>query len=108
MASDEASISVTPCRGFTCVVCSSPLIQPLEWDPATGDGWNVLVRCPECFQVGALHLTTDQAHQFQNSLDEAARGLEETADMLDLQVFKATCEDFTRSLRDDRVNPTDF
>ncbi len=108
MPIDETSVSVQPCRGFTCGACSSPLIQPLEWDSACGHEWSVLVRCPECFQLGSLDLTQEQAQQFHNMLDQATHDLEETADMLDLQVFKETSADFARMLREGHVRPMDF
>ena len=109
MPSDQASIaSRTPQGGFACQKCSSPLIQPIEWICTGADEWTVHVRCPECFQMRALRLTQDQAHLFKNILDEATHGFEETADMLDRQVFKESCQSFVRALRADNICPMDF
>ncbi len=98
----------TPYGGFACEDCSSPLIQPVEWTCTGAEEWTILVRCPECFQIHTVRMTEDQAHQFQNLLDEAAHGLRETADMLDRQVFKESCESFARALRADQICPMDF
>jgi hypothetical protein len=108
MPFDQTSLSTTPREDFTCARCSSSLIQPLEWDRVSGGGWSVLVRCPECFQLDNLSLTIEQAQVFGNALDEASRSLEETADMLDLQVFRETWESFARALRAGLICPMDF
>lgn len=109
MPSDQASIAArTPSGGFACTECSSPLIQPMEWTRTGAEEWTVLVRCPECFEVRPLSVTQDQAHQFQNMLDEATHSLQETAEMLDHQVFKESCESFARALRADHICPMDF
>jgi hypothetical protein len=109
MAFDQASIaSRTPEGGFACQECSSPLIQPVEWTCTGADELTVLVRCPECFQVHALRVTENQAHLFQNMLDEATHSFQETAAMLDRQVFKESCQSFVRALRADNICPMDF
>jgi hypothetical protein len=108
MSSDRVNISTTPREGFTCARCSSPLIQPLEWNREGSEVWNVLIRCPECFWLDNLGLTSEQAQVFNGMLDEATRSLEETADMLDLQVFRETWESFARALRAGLILPMDF
>ena len=108
MPSDQARISATSGKGPACGACSSPLVQPLEWDRAEGGEWLVLVRCPECFRLGRLRLTAEQAQVFRTTLDDAAYGLEAAADMLDLQVFRETCAGFARALRAGLVWPMDF
>jgi hypothetical protein len=109
MPSDQASVAAwTPQGGFACGACGSTLIQPLEWTSTGFEVWTVLVRCPECFRVGSLHVTQSQANQLLNTLDEAAHSLQETADMLDHEVFKENCEWFTRALREGLICPMDF
>ena len=109
MSFDQPNIAAKmPYGEFSCEECSSPLIQPLEWTRTGHEEWTVLVRCPECFQIRALNVTQNQAHQFQNMLDEAAHSLQETAEMLDRQVFKESCESFSRALRSDQICPMDF
>lgn len=108
MPPDQARISAASGSGPACAACSSPLVQPLEWDQTDRGQWLVLVRCPECFQWGCLTLTAEQAQLFRTSLDAAAYSLEATADMLDLQVFRETCAGFARALRAGLVWPMDF
>ncbi len=83
-------------------------MQPLEWDRGERGEWLVLVRCPECFRLGRVRLSAEQARLFRTTLDEAACSLEVTADMLDLQVFRETYEGFAQALRAGLVWPMDF
>jgi hypothetical protein len=109
MPSDQASIAArTPAGDFVCRECSSPLIQPLDWERTGEDEWRLLFRCPECFDFGSLYLNESQARQFQNLLDEAVESLEEYADYLDRQSFKESLDSFTRALRADLICPMDF
>lgn len=107
MPSDQTSIS-TPYEQFTCEGCASELIQPLDWEQVGAEQWRVVVRCPECFQISSLRVTQEQANVFRNLLDVAAHSFEETADALDLQVFRETCDNFARALRADLICPMDF
>lgn len=31
-----------------CIRCDSPLVQPVSWEEAGQDTWQVMLRCPEC------------------------------------------------------------
>lgn len=97
-----------PQWGFACPACGSALIQPLDWATDNCDRVSVTVRCPECFRTAVLHVTQDQANRFLNSLDEAKHNLQQTAEVLDREVFKDTCESFTRALRAGLIDPADF
>jgi hypothetical protein len=93
---------------FLCEECASPLIQPLEWVHDGRGEWSINVRCPDCFHHGRLVLDEELAHLFENALDEAARGILETAEFLDREVFRHGCETFIKALRGDRISSTDF
>jgi len=109
MPSDQARISArTPHRDFACAECSSPLIQPLEWERLSVETWRVLVRCPECYRLGVLHITQEQAAHFRNLLDDAVHSMEESAELLDHQVFEESCRHFARALREGHICPMDF
>jgi hypothetical protein len=109
MPPDQVSISAWTVHGdFACGHCSSPLIQPVEWTPVSAGEWVVSVRCPECHTAGSLHLSDEQVNRFRNMLDEATYGLQETAAMLDGQVFKESCKSFVQALRADQICPMDF
>jgi hypothetical protein len=98
----------TPRGEFSCGECSSALVQPLEWERLGGDEWRVLLRCPECFGVGVIHMTPEQVGLFRNSLDEATQHMEETAEYLDHEVFRESCDRFALALRAGHICPMDF
>lgn len=109
MPSDQTSIAEGTSYGeFVCARCASTLIQPMKWTRIGSGEWDIVVRCPECFCVTVVRCTDDQVHLFQNMLEAASRELAESADMLDRQVFKETCDRFARALRTDQICPMDF
>ena len=81
MPSDQTRLWALTTRGdFSCGECSSTLVQPLEWERVDVDEWRVLLRCPECFGVGIIHMTQEQVGLFHNILDEASQHMEEMAE----------------------------
>lgn len=107
MSFDQSIAAPTrPCE-FVCVECSSPLVQPLEWERHQGV-WTVHVRCPECGKYGQLHMSEDQAVIFQNLQEDAVHSMVQTAEMLDLEAFREACTTFVRALRADLIDPVDF
>ena len=98
----------TPYDDLFCRGCSSPLVQAVEWTRLNEDHWSVLVRCPECFGSCEIVMDEDRAHEFMLETDEAVRSLLETAQSLERDIFRQSCEAFTQALRADQICPMDF
>jgi hypothetical protein len=91
-----------------CPNCSSEYVQPVEWEPAGGGSWSVLLRCPECevYQTGVYG---------QAELDAYDRELDRGDSLLRVAYLKISSENmaveidaFTRALTAGAILPEDF
>jgi hypothetical protein len=91
-----------------CPDCGSGLVQPIDWEEAPEDCWNLALNCPNCDWYTEGLYTADQVRDLEDRLDE---GL---ADMLrDLQrLTQANMADqidrFVIALHADHILPEDF
>ena len=91
-----------------CPNCSSELVQPVEWEPASGDSWSVLLRCPECevFQAGVFSQAGLDAYDME--LDRGEALLRVAYMQLAAENLAAETEAFARALEADAILPEDF
>ena len=91
-----------------CPDCGSGLVQPIDWEEAPEDCWNLALNCPNCDWYAEGLFTAEQVRDLEDRLDE---GL---ADMLrDLQrLTQANMADqidrFVTALYADQILPEDF
>jgi hypothetical protein len=91
-----------------CLNCGSGFVHPIEWEPAGGDAWSVLLRCPECeihrlgvFDQAALDALERELDRGENALREAyVQAVQDT--------MAAEVEVFAHALQAGAVLPEDF
>jgi hypothetical protein len=108
MRADDASAARGFGSEFVCRDCASPLIQPVDWETIGENQWRVRVRCPHCFDLWDLNLDDSEAHELLLNMDEAAKSMLQTAELLDRDTFRESCEVFAQALRADLIHPMDF
>jgi hypothetical protein len=91
-----------------CPSCSSDLVYPTDWAPASERQWHVALRCPECEWNGGGRYTQEVVDRLDEALD---RGTESVLD--DLTVLtRANMEDqidrFAAALESGHILPEDF
>jgi hypothetical protein len=91
-----------------CPSCSSPLVQPVEWEPASDDSWSVLLRCPECevFQAGVYGQSKLDAYDLE--LDRGESLLRVAYLQVSTENMAAEIDTFAHALEVGAVLPEDF
>jgi hypothetical protein len=91
-----------------CPSCSSELVYPTDWAPASNRYWEVALRCPECEWNGGGSYSQDVVDRFDEVLE---RGTESVLDDLNV-LTRANMEDqiarFVTALTGDHILPEDF
>lgn len=104
---------VTPTRRrrddlHVCPSCSSQLVYPTDWAPASNNHWHVALRCPECEWNGGGQYSQDVVDRLDVALD---RGTESVLDDLHVLVranMEEQIERFVAALGADQILPEDF
>jgi hypothetical protein len=91
-----------------CPNCSSPLVQPVEWEPADGDSWSVLLRCPECevFQAGTYG--QEELDAYDVELDRGEALLRVAYMQVSTENMAAEIDAFAQALAAGALLPEDF
>jgi hypothetical protein len=91
-----------------CPSCSSELVQPVEWQPADGDSWSVLLRCPECevFQAGVYGQAELDAYDLE--LDRGEALLRVAYLQVSTENMATEIDAFAHALEAGAVLPEDF
>ncbi len=92
----------------TCRRCSSSLVQPIEWNRLDERSWEVVVRCPECWESYPVVLDQDDVNEFSYFLESAFKTMLDAIKELDHEAFEADCERFATALWANHVLPEDF
>jgi hypothetical protein len=103
--------TTTPRRGddlHVCPSCTSELVYPTDWAPASNRHWQVALRCPECEWNGGGSYSQDVVDRLDEELE---RGTESVLEDLSVLV-RANMEDqiarFVSALNADQILPEDF
>ena len=95
-------------RLHECPECDRTLVYPVEWEEASPEKWEVLLRCPNCEWTHLGVFDQGVVDRFDEELD---RGTEYLIDDL-MRLTQANMEDeidrFTRALSSDAILPEDF
>jgi hypothetical protein len=91
-----------------CPNCSSELVQPVEWAPASDDTWSFLLRCPECevFQAGVF--SQAEADAYDSELDRGVALLQVAYKQLVFDNMAAEIDVFAGALDAGAILPEDF
>ena len=91
-----------------CPSCSSPLVQPVEWEPTGDDSWSVLLRCPECevFQAGVYGQAELDAYDVE--LDRGESLLRVAYLQVSTENMEAEIDSFALALAAGAILPEDF
>jgi hypothetical protein len=91
-----------------CINCRSALVYPIQWEPAGGDQWSVLLRCPEC-EVHRLGVFAQSAlDALDEELDRGDAALREAYAAAVRENMTAEVEVFARGLTIGAILPEDF
>ncbi len=108
----EARLATTTRRRsddlHVCPSCSSELVYPTDWAPASNRRWQVALRCPECEWNGGGSYSQEVVDRLDEELEH---GTESVLDDLNTLV-RANMEDqinrFVSALSADHILPEDF
>jgi hypothetical protein len=91
-----------------CPSCLSTLVQPVEWEPADGDAWSVLLRCPECevFHAGVYGQAELDAYDLE--LDRGEALLRVAYMQVSTENMAAEIDAFAHALEAGALLPEDF
>ena len=91
-----------------CLECSSDLVQPVDWQEAGPQHWNLRLRCPNC-EVHRDGMFSQQAVEaFDKELDRGAEALTRDHKRLMQTNMAAEIERFVLALDADAILPEDF
>jgi hypothetical protein len=91
-----------------CVVCSSDLVYPVEWEECASENWRVLLRCPNCEvrRDGIFSQRTVDA--FDAALDDGTEVLARAHISVTRSNMAEELERFVAALDADAILPEDF
>jgi hypothetical protein len=91
-----------------CVVCSSSLVHPVEWEESGAQNWRVLLRCPNCDVYREGIFSKDTVEAFDEKLADGADALAQDHERLMRANMADEIARFVGALRADAILPEDF
>jgi hypothetical protein len=91
-----------------CPECQSDLVQPLAWNEAADDRWELTLECPNCRWTTEGVFSHDQVHELEDVLDEGLADLLGDLRRLAQANMAEHVERFTSALDLDLILPEDF
>ncbi len=103
-----ADASRVPAREMEiCIACGSRLVHPVSWKE-TADGFEVLLRCPECLIHAQDEFSDAELARYDSVLDGGARVLIAELQMLARANMTDDAERFSSALHAGHIQPEDF
>jgi hypothetical protein len=103
-----ADASRAPAREMeVCIACGSRLVHPVSWEE-TPDGFEVLLRCPECLTHAQDEFSDAELARYDAVLDDGARVLIADLKMLAHANMQNYVRRFISALRAGHIQPEDF
>ena len=93
---------------YVCRVCSSELVQPLEWSDAGDQRWQVELHCPDCGWDGHGVFDGTQLAELEERLDLGFAELVRDLKRLRSANMTEEIERFATALEADLILPEDF
>lgn len=91
-----------------CTACGSDLVQPVHWEEADPEHWEVLLRCPDCEEQTSGIFAEEAIARLDEELDRGSALLVEALRRLSRANFEEDIERFARALHGGFVLPEDF
>jgi hypothetical protein len=91
-----------------CPSCSSELVHPVDWAPASDRRWTVELRCPDCEWAGTGTYTQDVVDRFDEVLDDGTESVLDDLQRLMRANMEEAVEAFIAALWADLILPEDF
>jgi hypothetical protein len=95
-------------RLHVCGVCSSELVQPIQWQEAGPAHWSVTLRCPDCGEEREGTFAQDAVDAFDEVLDRGCEELASDYRRLVRANMASEVECFTSALAAGAILPEDF
>jgi hypothetical protein len=91
-----------------CVNCESELVYPVQWEEASRDSWNILLRCPDCEWSESGVFPQLQCDRFDDELEAGTDALSRDYKRLVTANMAEEVERFIQALDADAIQPMDF
>jgi hypothetical protein len=91
-----------------CPECASELVQPVQWEGATGDCWEMTLECPNCLWTTEGFFTREEVDHFEEHLDDGLAQMLSDLRRLTQANMTDEIERFARALELDLILPEDF
>jgi predicted RNA-binding Zn-ribbon protein involved in translation (DUF1610 family) len=91
-----------------CPSCSSELVHPTDWVPASARRWTVQLRCPDCEWTGGGTYAQAVVDRFDEVLDDGTESVLNDLQRLSRANMEQDTESFISALWAERILPEDF
>ena len=95
-----------------CKACSSQLVYPTEWeevgDDGVNNGWEILLRCPNCEECTSSTYSQEQVELFDEALDRGTELLVRSLTHITYENMYDEIQRFTHALEKNAILPEDF
>ena len=93
---------------YTCPVCGSRLVYPVDWTRSGDSAWTLQLRCPECETRREVTLGRASVEHFNRELYRGAQAMAREAARLSQRNFEDEVERIVVALERDLIQPMDF
>jgi hypothetical protein len=91
-----------------CEMCSSELVEPVEWASAGPERWRVALRCPDCDYWTEGVFSQECVDRFDERLDDGTAVLVEDLKRLQQANMREDVDRFIAALNSAAILPEDF
>ena len=91
-----------------CPKCACDLVHPISYGEAPGRGWELELRCPNCFWSEVAVYDRALVDALEDQLDAALAGMLDDLQRLAQANMSEEIERFARALHCDAILPEDF
>ena len=93
---------------YTCPVCGSRLVYPVDWERSGDAAWTLQLRCPECETRREVTLGRASVEHFNRELYQGAQAVAREAERLSRRNFEDEAKRIVAALERDLIQPMDF
>jgi hypothetical protein len=91
-----------------CVNCESELVYPVQWEEASPESWQILLRCPDCEWTDSGVFPQAECDRFDDQLEAGTDALTRDFKRLVTANMAEEIERFIAALDADAIQPFDF
>jgi hypothetical protein len=93
---------------YTCPLCGSRLVYPMDWRRDGDAAWKLQLRCPECETRREVTLGRASVEHFNRELYLSSQAMAREAERLSRRNFEEEAERIVAALERDLIQPMDF